>query len=122
MSLRATKSSPATLGTGHAQGIRVLDSFRLRTITNWAPFHISEEEEEDQGDEDRADVVVRGPGPKGPAGTLSEAQLARRIAKGKNSRRMLSNKPQDFQVGKGSAVLCIYCHPMAHDPAVSVMS
>lgn len=43
--------------------------------------------------------MIRGPGPKGPSGTLSEAQLARRITRGKNSRRMLSNKPQDFQVG-----------------------
>ncbi|XP_034355045.1 myoferlin isoform X1 [Arvicanthis niloticus] len=59
---------------------------------------VGEEEEEDQGDEDRADGMVRGPGPKGPSGTVSEAQLARRITKGKNSRRMLSNKPQDFQI------------------------
>ncbi|EDM13205.1 similar to Myoferlin (Fer-1 like protein 3) (predicted) [Rattus norvegicus] len=42
--------------------------------------------------------MVRGPGPKGPSGTMSEAQLARRITKGKSSRRMLSNKPQDFQI------------------------
>lgn len=77
-----------------------IDSCRLRTITNWFPFCISEEEEEDQGDEDRVDGIVRGPGPKGPSGTVSEAQLARRITKGKSSRRMLSNKPQDFQVGR----------------------
>lgn len=70
------------------------------------PFHISEEEDEDQGDEDRVDGIVRGPGPKGPSGTLSEAQLARRITKGKNSRRMLSNKPQDFQVGR-DRLLCV---------------
>ncbi|XP_051002362.1 myoferlin [Acomys russatus] len=56
------------------------------------------EEEEDQGDEDRVDAMVRGPGPKGTSGTVSEAQLARRITKGKNSRRMVSNKPQDFQI------------------------
>ncbi|KAH0521359.1 Myoferlin [Microtus ochrogaster] len=58
---------------------------------------MGEEEDEDQ-DEDRVDGMVRGPGPKGPSGTLSEAQLARRITRGKNSRRMLSNKPQDFQI------------------------
>ncbi|XP_010378141.2 myoferlin isoform X1 [Rhinopithecus roxellana] len=54
--------------------------------------------EEDEGDEDRLDNAVRGPGPKGPVGTVSEAQLARRLTKVKNSRRMLSNKPQDFQI------------------------
>ncbi|XP_028629302.1 myoferlin isoform X1 [Grammomys surdaster] len=59
---------------------------------------VGEEEEEDQGDEDRVDGMVRGSGPKGPSGTVTEAQLARRITKGKNSRRMLSNKPQDFQI------------------------
>ncbi|XP_016019671.2 myoferlin isoform X1 [Rousettus aegyptiacus] len=56
------------------------------------------EEEEDGGEEDRLDSIVRGPGPKVPGGTVSEAQLARRLTKGKNSRRMLSNKPQDFQI------------------------
>lgn len=56
------------------------------------------EEEEDTGDEDKLDGTVRGPGPRGPAGVVSEAQLARRLTKGKNSRRMLSNKPQDFQI------------------------
>lgn len=56
------------------------------------------EEEEDGGEEDRLDGIVRGPGPKVPGGTVSEAQLARRLTKGKNSRRMLSNKPQDFQI------------------------
>lgn len=56
------------------------------------------EEEEDGGEEDRLDSIVRGPGPKVPGGTASEAQLARRLTKGKNSRRMLSNKPQDFQI------------------------
>ncbi|XP_074238695.1 myoferlin isoform X2 [Saimiri boliviensis] len=54
--------------------------------------------EEDEGDEDRLDNAVRGPGPKAPVGTVSEAQLARRLTKVKNSRRMLSNKPQDFQI------------------------
>lgn len=76
----------------------MLTGCRLRTIANWIPFHISEEEEEDPGDEERVDGMVRGPGPKGTSGIVSEAQLARRITKGKNSRRMLSNKPQDFQV------------------------
>nr|XP_027795691.1 myoferlin [Marmota flaviventris] len=56
------------------------------------------EEEEDAGDEDRLDGTVRGPGPRAPAGAVSEAQLARRLTKGKSSRRMLSNKPQDFQI------------------------
>lgn len=88
----------------------MLDSCRLRTLANWTPFHISEEEEEDQ-DEDRVDGMVRGPGPKGPSGTLSEAQLARRITRGKSSRRMLSNKPQDFQVG---GLCCSVCLPSPH--------
>ncbi|XP_045294195.1 myoferlin isoform X3 [Leopardus geoffroyi] len=56
------------------------------------------EEEEDGGDEDRLDNTVRTPGPKGAGGLVSEAQLARRLTKGKKSRRMLSNKPQDFQI------------------------
>ncbi|XP_069317038.1 myoferlin isoform X2 [Eulemur rufifrons] len=56
------------------------------------------EGEEDEGDEDRLDSPVRGPGPRGPAGTVSEAQLARRLNRAKSSRRMLSNKPQDFQI------------------------
>uniref|UniRef100_A0A8C8ZN55 Myoferlin n=1 Tax=Prolemur simus TaxID=1328070 RepID=A0A8C8ZN55_PROSS len=56
------------------------------------------EGEEDEGDEDRLDSPVRGPGPRGPAGTVSEAQLARRLNRVKSSRRMLSNKPQDFQI------------------------
>ncbi|XP_004607583.2 myoferlin [Sorex araneus] len=55
------------------------------------------DEEEDEGGEDRLDNPVRGPGPKGPVGMGSEAQLARRLTKGKN-RRLLSNKPQDFQI------------------------
>ncbi|XP_004632104.1 myoferlin isoform X3 [Octodon degus] len=56
------------------------------------------DEEENQGNEDRLDGTIRTPGPKGPVGTISEAQLARRVTKGKSSRRMLSNKPQDFQI------------------------
>ncbi|XP_007516850.2 myoferlin isoform X2 [Erinaceus europaeus] len=56
------------------------------------------EEEEDEGDENRFDSMVRGPGPRAPGGMASEAQLARRLTKGKNSRRMLSSKPQDFQI------------------------
>ncbi|XP_053765709.1 myoferlin isoform X4 [Panthera pardus] len=59
---------------------------------------IEGEEEEDGGDEDRLDNTVRTPGPKGAGGLVSEAQLARRLTKGKKSRRMLSNKPQDFQI------------------------
>nr|XP_045002988.1 myoferlin isoform X5 [Jaculus jaculus] len=56
------------------------------------------EEEEEQGDEDRLEGPVWVSGPKGPTGTLTEAQLARRITKGKSSRRILSSKPQDFQI------------------------
>ncbi|XP_019494547.1 PREDICTED: myoferlin [Hipposideros armiger] len=56
------------------------------------------EEEEDGGEEDRLDNTVSGPGPRGPSGTTSGAQLAQRLTKRKNSRRMLSNKPQDFQI------------------------
>ncbi|XP_058911412.1 myoferlin isoform X2 [Kogia breviceps] len=56
------------------------------------------EEEEDGGDEDGLDSTVRVPGPRGPGRMVSEAHLARRLTKGKNSRRMLSNKPQDFQI------------------------
>nr|XP_015100526.1 myoferlin isoform X1 [Vicugna pacos] len=56
------------------------------------------EEEEDGGDEDGLDGTVRVPVPKGRGGTVSEAHLARRLTKGKSSRRMLSNKPQDFQI------------------------
>ena len=57
------------------------------------------DEEEDGGDEDRLDGTVRGPGPRGAGGVASEAHLARRLTKGRKSRRILSNKPQDFQVG-----------------------
>ncbi|XP_057593481.1 myoferlin isoform X3 [Hippopotamus amphibius kiboko] len=56
------------------------------------------EEEEDGGDEDGLDSAVRVPGPRGPARMVSEAHLAQRLTKGKSSRRMLSNKPQDFQI------------------------
>ncbi|XP_054428842.1 myoferlin isoform X2 [Pteronotus mesoamericanus] len=56
------------------------------------------EEEEGGGEEDGLDIIIRSPGPKAPGGTASEAQLARRLTKGKNARRMLSNKPQDFQI------------------------
>ncbi|XP_056658393.1 myoferlin isoform X3 [Monodelphis domestica] len=54
-----------------------------------------EEEEEDTGDEDTAFKVIA---PRVPATNISEAQLARRITKGKNTRKILSNKPQDFQI------------------------
>ncbi|XP_054546383.1 myoferlin [Talpa occidentalis] len=56
------------------------------------------EEEEDEGDEDKLDSRIRGVVPRGPSGLVSEAQLARRLTKGKKSRRILSNKPQDFQI------------------------
>ncbi|XP_074151990.1 myoferlin isoform X1 [Sminthopsis crassicaudata] len=54
-----------------------------------------EEQEDDAGDDDATFKVIA---PKTPAANISEAQLARRITKGKNTRRMLSNKPQDFQI------------------------
>lgn len=44
------------------------------------------------------DGTVTGPGPRGSGGIVSEAHLARRLTKAKKNRRMLSNKPQDFQV------------------------
>ncbi|XP_063095440.1 myoferlin isoform X1 [Cavia porcellus] len=56
------------------------------------------DEEEDQDTAERLDGTVRTSGPKMPVGTASETQLARRVTKGKSSRRMLSNKPQDFQI------------------------
>ncbi|XP_058154766.1 myoferlin isoform X2 [Dasypus novemcinctus] len=55
------------------------------------------EEEEDEGDE-KLDGTVMGPGPRVPAGMASEAHLARRLTKAKHSRRILSSKPQDFQI------------------------
>ncbi|XP_059025413.1 myoferlin isoform X1 [Mustela lutreola] len=56
------------------------------------------DEEEDGGDEDRLDGTVGGPGPRGTGGMASEAHLARRLTKGRKSRRILSSKPQDFQI------------------------
>nr|XP_019595132.1 PREDICTED: myoferlin isoform X1 [Rhinolophus sinicus] len=56
------------------------------------------EEEDDGGEEDRLDSTVSGPGPRVPSGTMSGSQLAQRLTKRKASRRMLSNKPQDFQI------------------------
>ncbi|CAK6436265.1 unnamed protein product [Pipistrellus nathusii] len=56
------------------------------------------EEEEDGGEEDGLDGTVQVPAPKRSGRTASEAQLARRITKGKSTRRLLSNKPQDFQI------------------------
>lgn len=56
------------------------------------------EEEEDGGDEEELDNTIKVPGPKGPGGMASEAHLARRLTKGRSNRRMLSNKPQDFQI------------------------
>uniref|UniRef100_A0A7M4FG79 Myoferlin n=1 Tax=Crocodylus porosus TaxID=8502 RepID=A0A7M4FG79_CROPO len=51
----------------------------------------------DRGYEDEVDGTAGRIAPAVPSGT-KEAQLARRIAKGKKSRRILSNKPQDFQI------------------------
>ena len=99
-----------------------VDSCRPRTIANWFPFCISEEKEEDQGDEDKVDGMIRGPGPKGPSGIVSEGQLAQRITKGKNSQRMLSNKPQDFQVGRALLLCAPTATPWAHSPATAVIS
>ncbi|XP_068544150.1 myoferlin isoform X5 [Anas acuta] len=53
---------------------------------------------EDDGDyEDGMDGPVGNVTTTVPSGT-KEAQLARRITKGKKTRRILSNKPQDFQI------------------------
>ncbi|EMP42136.1 Myoferlin [Chelonia mydas] len=57
----------------------------------------TEDGEEDGGYEDGADGTVDGIAPAVPSDT-KEAQLARRISKGKKMRRILSNKPQDFQI------------------------
>uniref|UniRef100_A0A8D2N3Z9 Myoferlin n=1 Tax=Zonotrichia albicollis TaxID=44394 RepID=A0A8D2N3Z9_ZONAL len=53
--------------------------------------------EDDGGYEDGLDGPVGGITPAVPGGT-KEAQLAKRITKGKKTRRILSNKPQDFQI------------------------
>ncbi|XP_030058885.1 myoferlin isoform X1 [Microcaecilia unicolor] len=53
--------------------------------------------EEQGGDEDTVDIGYGGMVPAVPGGQ-PDAQLARRIVKGKTNRRILSNKPQDFQV------------------------
>uniref|UniRef100_A0A8C0VJT0 Myoferlin n=1 Tax=Cyanistes caeruleus TaxID=156563 RepID=A0A8C0VJT0_CYACU len=53
--------------------------------------------EDDGGYEDGLDGAVGGITPTIPSGT-KEAQLAKRITKGKKTRRILSNKPQDFQI------------------------
>ncbi|KAM5235934.1 myoferlin isoform 1-T1 [Ctenodactylus gundi] len=55
-------------------------------------------EEDDEGNEDRLESPIRTSGPRAPAGTVPEAQLARRLARTKSNRRMLSSKPQDFQI------------------------
>uniref|UniRef100_A0A8D0GFF7 Myoferlin n=1 Tax=Sphenodon punctatus TaxID=8508 RepID=A0A8D0GFF7_SPHPU len=57
----------------------------------------TEDDEEDGGYEDGIDGTISGISPGVPRGT-NEAQLARRITKGKKTRRILSNKPQDFQI------------------------
>uniref|UniRef100_A0A8C3MLB9 Uncharacterized protein n=1 Tax=Geospiza parvula TaxID=87175 RepID=A0A8C3MLB9_GEOPR len=56
-----------------------------------------EDGEDDGGYEDGLDGPVGGITPAVPSGT-KEAQLAKRITKGKKTRRILSNKPQDFQI------------------------
>uniref|UniRef100_A0A8C3XEQ5 Myoferlin n=1 Tax=Cyanoderma ruficeps TaxID=181631 RepID=A0A8C3XEQ5_9PASS len=56
-----------------------------------------EDGEDDGGYEDGLDGPVGGITPTVPGGT-KEAQLAKRITKGKKTRRILSNKPQDFQI------------------------
>uniref|UniRef100_A0A8C3VDE1 Myoferlin n=1 Tax=Catharus ustulatus TaxID=91951 RepID=A0A8C3VDE1_CATUS len=53
--------------------------------------------EDDGGYEDGLDGPVGGITPSVPSGT-KETQLAKRITKGKKTRRILSNKPQDFQI------------------------
>ncbi|XP_074856486.1 myoferlin isoform X2 [Carettochelys insculpta] len=53
--------------------------------------------EEEGGYEDETGGTVGGIAPAGPSDT-KEAQLARRVTKGKKTRRILSNKPQDFQI------------------------
>ncbi|XP_053306934.1 myoferlin isoform X2 [Spea bombifrons] len=54
------------------------------------------EDKEDGEDEDAVDVGINpyAPGTPGQA----ENQVARRLTKGKKTRRILSNKPQDFQI------------------------
>lgn len=82
-------------------------------------MHVLGEEEEDGGEEDGLDSTVREPGPKVSGRTVSEAQLARRLTKGKNTRRLLSNKPQDFQVGRARVPgPCLT--PQCPDPAMAV--
>uniref|UniRef100_A0A8U8C9P8 Uncharacterized protein n=1 Tax=Geospiza parvula TaxID=87175 RepID=A0A8U8C9P8_GEOPR len=61
------------------------------------PGGTSAQEEDDGGYEDGLDGPVGGITPAVPSGT-KEAQLAKRITKGKKTRRILSNKPQDFQI------------------------
>ncbi|PKU37663.1 myoferlin isoform x2 [Limosa lapponica baueri] len=56
-----------------------------------------EDGEDDGGYEDGVDGPLGGVTPTVPSGT-KEAQLAKRITKGKTTRRILSNKPQDFQI------------------------
>uniref|UniRef100_A0A8C3Q6S5 Uncharacterized protein n=1 Tax=Geospiza parvula TaxID=87175 RepID=A0A8C3Q6S5_GEOPR len=61
------------------------------------PTHSHPNGEDDGGYEDGLDGPVGGITPAVPSGT-KEAQLAKRITKGKKTRRILSNKPQDFQI------------------------
>ncbi|KAM4637060.1 myoferlin isoform 2-T2 [Discoglossus pictus] len=52
--------------------------------------------DEEEGDEDVVDSGSSPNIPGGPGG--ADSQVARRLAKGKKNRRILSNKPQDFQI------------------------
>lgn len=88
--LRNTKNSPGKLSS---------DIYRRRAFSDGVLAGVLGDEEEDGGDEDRLDGTVRGLGPRGTGGMASEAHLARRLTKGRKSRRILSSKPQDFQVG-----------------------
>uniref|UniRef100_A0A6I8NEY4 Myoferlin n=1 Tax=Ornithorhynchus anatinus TaxID=9258 RepID=A0A6I8NEY4_ORNAN len=57
-----------------------------------------EGEEEDGEEEDGVDGPPAGTAPRGPVKNVAGAQLARRITKGRKTRRTLSSKPQDFQI------------------------
>ncbi|KAM8924190.1 myoferlin isoform 2-T2 [Pelodytes ibericus] len=53
----------------------------------------------DNDEEEEGDIVDSGISPLVPGGPAqSENQIARRLTKGKKTRRILSNKPQDFQI------------------------
>ncbi|KAH0623618.1 hypothetical protein JD844_006561 [Phrynosoma platyrhinos] len=67
------------------------------TIDLVCSIRIALDGEEDEGDENMPDGGSGSLPTGGPSGTR-ETQLARRISKGKKNRRVLSNKPQDFQI------------------------